>query len=120
MGTIISLPLAMLGMAPGPMLAMIALAGLLWMLFAGMKNPMIWMILAILLLIVGVGGFAFGITDLIGLYAHRGPGDHPSGYEVDTAAAFVGGGAGAAVGGVVLLIVALMRQRKKAGPDTQP
>lgn len=120
MDIITSFPLAMLGIPPGPMLGMLALAGLLWMLFAGMKNPLIWMILAILLLIVGVGGFAFGITDLIGLYAHRGPAERPSSYEVDCAAAFVGGGAGAAVGGVVLLIVALMRQRKKAGPDTQP
>ena len=113
METINTLSLGMLGMAPGPMIAMALLAGVIWLLVAGLKNPLLWVLLSILLIMVGVGCFIFGVADMIALYAHRGPTDHPSSYEIDCAAAFLGGGAAGMVGGAVLLIVGLLRRRKE-------
>jgi hypothetical protein len=112
METMNSLMLGMLGMQPGPIIGMLMMIGVFWMLFGGMKNPLLWVILSVLLIMAGVGCFVYGVTDFIGLFAHRGPEDHPSSYEVDGAAAFVGAGAAGAVGGAVLLIIALLRQRK--------
>ena len=120
MNIVDSLPLGFIGFAVFPaMFGLMVVGGLLWMIFGGIKFPMLWVILSIPLLMGGIGCFVYGIADFIALFAHRGPTDHPSSYDIECAAAFVGGGAGAAVGGIVLLVVALMRQRKKTGPGVQ-
>ncbi len=84
---------------------------LLALLFWGLKNPLVWTILAVIAIAVGVGFLATGITNATLL------GERPTNPQVDSAAQSIGFGAGAAVGGIALLVVSLLR-RSKAKGDT--
>ncbi|MCX7009181.1 MAG: hypothetical protein NTY53_18365 [Kiritimatiellaeota bacterium] len=114
METIPSLSLGMLGLFPSPLLLAVLLV--LGLLFWGLKNPLAWVILSVLLITAGVGCAIYGVTDLIGLSVSHAPSAIEPSRAIREAATYVGCGAGGAVGGIVLLVVALLRRKKAAGP----
>jgi hypothetical protein len=113
MGTIPSL--SFLGVHPASP-AMLAILLVLGLFFWGIKNPLAWIILSVLLITAGVGCAIYGVTDIIGLSLARAPGAIEPSRAIHEAATFVGCGAGGTVGSIVLLIVALLRRKKSAGP----
>lgn len=111
METINSISLGMLGASPLMLAILLVLGLLIW----GIKNPVAWIILSVLLITAGVGCAIYGITDLIGLSVARSPVAIEPSHAVHEAAAYVGCGAGGLVGGIAFLIIALLRRKKAAG-----
>ena len=80
--------------------ALIILGLLLW----GIKNPLAWLVVAVLAIAIGSGCAIYGLTILL---ANR-----DGSYGLTEAAMQLGGGCGAVLGGVVLLLLGLIRLRK--------
>ena len=81
-----------------PVLVILGL--LLW----GIKNPLAWLVVAVLAIAIGAGCAIYGLTLLL---ANRN-----ASYGVTEGAVHLGAGCGAVVGGVVLLVLGLIRSRK--------
>jgi hypothetical protein len=94
----------------GAVLVVVLVVGLvLGLLLWGMRNPLAWVVLSVLLIGIGLACAGYGLTVIIALDSPR-----PT-YVVEEAAALLGGGLGGMAGGAVLLVVALLRRRKR--PD---
>ena len=100
--------------SPVTFVVLLGLGLLLW----GLKNPLAWLVLSVLLITAGVGCAVYGITNLSALNVHPAPGVQVSSREIQEAASYVGFGAGGTVGGAVLLVVTLLRRKK--GPGSEP
>ena len=91
----------------GVLLALVVLILLLW----GIKEPLVWIVVAFLAIGLGVGCLGFGVSKALLLSEPR------TSQAVEQASMFIGGGAGGTVGGAVLLVVALLRRRKSPNPN---
>ena len=98
--------LGMLDLPPGPLmgLAMAVVVGVL--LIWGIKQPLAWVVVALLAIGCGFGCAGYGLTRAL-----LGSGERTT-LDVEWLSSFIGGGAGATVAGIVLLIVSLVRCRK--------
>ena len=92
----------------GPTLGIIFGVVVLGLLLWGLKNPQVWVIVAVLGIGIGIGAAVYGITVYSSLVNPMPP------QTVERASLSIGGGVGGAVGGFILLIVAVLRMRMNA------
>ena len=96
----------LLGLVAVTLAPLIGMAVVLILLLWGIKEPLAWIILSFLAIVIGVGCLVYGCSQAFLLPEPR------TTQAVAEVSLFIGGGAGSTVGGIVLLIVSLVRRRK--------
>jgi hypothetical protein len=93
-------PRSLFGMAS----AVILLALMLW----GIKQPLVWIVVAFIAIGCGVGCAGYGVSQALLTSGPR------TSQDVEWLSAFMGGSAGATTAGIVLLVVGLIRCRRSS------